>query len=137
MVHMSHPAGREEFVMNDVGKIYGGSHNHIQGRPWVFGQFRDSILPAVCHILDKFSGLKDSERGDCVKVCRAISAVVNSNDEKGVLMGRWDGNYSDGIQPFQWTGSVKILEEFVKTGKPVKYGKTFKNALFQLLKSTM
>ena len=49
MVYMSHPAGREEYIMTDVGKIYGGSHNHIQGRPWVYGQFKDSVLPAVCH----------------------------------------------------------------------------------------
>ena len=88
MVHLSHHAGREEFVMADVGKIYGGSHNQIQGRPWVFGQFRDTVLPAVCHLLDKISALRDSERGDAVKVARAISAIVNSNDDKGVLQGK-------------------------------------------------
>ena len=88
MVHLSHPAGREEFIMTDVGKIYGGSHNHIQGRPWVFGQFQDSVLPAVCHLLDNISYLRDSERADAVKVSRAISAIVNSNDENGVIRGR-------------------------------------------------
>lgn len=89
MVYLSHPAGREEFVMTDVGKIYGGSHNNIQGRPWVFGQFRDSVLPAVCHLLDNVAKLKDSERADAVKVARAISAIINSNDDKGVLQGRY------------------------------------------------
>jgi transglutaminase 1 len=122
--HLSHPAGRDEFVNAEVGKIYGGSHNHIQGRPWVFGQTKDSVLPAVCHLLDKVSKLRDSERNDPVKVSRAISALVNSNDENGVLEGRWDGNYSDGTSPSEWTGSVAILEEYMRNGgrTPVKYG---------------
>ena len=38
------------------------------------------------------------------------------------MIGRWDGQYEDGTKPFEWTGSVPILEEFMKTGKPVKYG---------------
>ena len=33
----------------------------------------------------------DAERGDPVRVVRAISAVVNSVNDDGVLMGRWDG----------------------------------------------
>ena len=52
-VHLSHPTGRDEYLFNEVGKLYGGSHNSIKGRPWIFGQFRDSILPAVCHVMDK------------------------------------------------------------------------------------
>ena len=123
-VHITHPAGREEYVLSEVGKVYGGSHNRIKGRPWVYGQMRDSVLPAVCHLLDKYDKLKDAHRGDPVRVVRAISALVNSNDDNGVLQGRWDGNYGDGTQPFEWTGSVAILEEYMKNGakQPVKYG---------------
>ena len=47
---------------------------------------------------------------------------MNSVDEKGVLIGRWDGNYADGTKPFEWTGSVPILEEYIENGKSVKYG---------------
>ena len=47
---------------------------------------------------------------------------VNSNDDKGVITGRWDGEYEDGTAPSAWTGSVPILEEFLKTEKEVKYG---------------
>ena len=39
-----------------------------------------------------------------------------------IQSGRWDGNYSDGTAPFDWTGSVAILEEYMKEGAPVKYG---------------
>lgn len=79
--------------------------------------------------------------GDPIKVARVISAVVtyailfclksclknlvfkvNSLDDKGILQGRWDGKYDDGTQPFAWTGSVAILEQFLETGSPVKYG---------------
>lgn len=48
---------------------------------------------------------------------------VNDFDEEGILEGRWDGEYSDGTAPYKWTGSVRILEEYVKNGyTPVKYG---------------
>jgi transglutaminase 1 len=40
-----------------------------------------------------------------------------------VLAIRSDGNYGDGIDPFAWTGSAAILEQFVKGNEdPVKYG---------------
>ena len=48
---------------------------------------------------------------------------VNDSDETGILMGNWSGDYSDGTAPFKWTGSVRILEEYVRQGyQPVKYG---------------
>lgn len=48
---------------------------------------------------------------------------VNCNDsDKGVLHGRWDGNYGDGDSPSDWYGSVRILRRYMETGAPVKYG---------------
>ena len=47
---------------------------------------------------------------------------VNSNDDEGVLFGRWDGEYDDGTAPAGWTGSVAILEQYLNTGKEVLYG---------------
>ena len=55
-------------------------------------------------------------------MARAISKIVNSNDDNGVLVGRWDGNYKDGTGPSTWTGSVDILDQYLTTGVPVKYG---------------
>lgn len=63
-----------------------------------------------------------SSRGDPVKVTRAISRIVNSNDDGGVLVGRWDGIYDDGTAPSEWTGSVDILAQFLETQEPVSYG---------------
>uniref|UniRef100_H2YW71 Transglutaminase-like domain-containing protein n=1 Tax=Ciona savignyi TaxID=51511 RepID=H2YW71_CIOSA len=49
--------------------------------------------------------------------------MVNCNDDTGVLWGRWDGEYSDGVRPTVWKGSVKILKEWNTTKMmPVKYG---------------
>ena len=70
-----------EYVLNDVGKIWKGSYKQYHGRHWVFGQFVDSILPACCFILSR-SGLKPTEMGDPVRVTRAISALVNSKKIK-------------------------------------------------------
>lgn len=48
---------------------------------------------------------------------------VNSNDaDNGILDGRWDGKYEDGTAPSAWTGSVKILEDYLLTRRSVKYG---------------
>ncbi|KAG5859131.1 hypothetical protein JTB14_005756 [Gonioctena quinquepunctata] len=48
--------------------------------------------------------------------------MVNSNDDDGVLIGRWDGMYDDGTAPSAWTGSVPILQEYLDTGSSVSYG---------------
>lgn len=51
-----------------------------------------------------------------------IISQVNANDDKGVVLGRWDGNYDDGTVPAAWTGSAPILSEFLETKNEVKYG---------------
>lgn len=121
-VYMEEQDRREEYVLSDVGKVYVGSFHNPRGAKWVFGQFDDVVLPACMFILEK-SKLDFTARGNPVKVVRAISAIVNSIDDDGILEGRWDGNYKDGKSPQSWTGSVKILEEYMKNqGKSVKYG---------------
>lgn len=47
---------------------------------------------------------------------------MNSNDDEGILIGRWDGEYDDGTAPAAWTGSVDILQQFLDTGMSVSYG---------------
>lgn len=48
---------------------------------------------------------------------------VNSNDDNGVLVGNWSGDYEDGVQPTAWKDSASILNQWNKqncTG--VRYG---------------
>lgn len=121
-VYLSREDARQEYVLNDVGKIYIGSHAKPRGRKWIYGQFQESVLPAVMFMLDK-TRLDITQRANVVKVARAVSAMVNSHDDNGLLVGNWSGNYGDGLAPWQWTGSATILEKYLQSGgEPVKFG---------------
>ena len=51
------------------------------------------------------------------------SLQANSMDDEGLLAGRWTSEYPKGCtKPWEWTGSVAIIEQFYNTGKPVEYG---------------
>ena len=48
---------------------------------------------------------------------------MNANDDRGVVSGRWDGKYSDGVAPTRWNGSVPILRRWSEGGgQKVRYG---------------
>ncbi|CAG9854836.1 unnamed protein product [Phyllotreta striolata] len=121
-VYMEDEKERQEYVMNENGKIWTGTFKKPKGKHWIFGQFDEVSLPTAIFLLEK-SGLSTSQRGNPVMVSRAISAMINSVDDGGLLEGKWDGDYSDGTSPFSWTGSTAILEQYLTTGgAPVKYG---------------
>ncbi|GLH05666.1 Annulin [Gryllus bimaculatus] len=112
----------EEYVLNDVGKIWVGPHTGTRGREWVFGQFDAVVLKATMYMLQR-SRMKPQVRGDPVLLTRKISQMVNSNDaDGGILEGNWSGDYDDGTAPAAWTGSVAILEEYLKNRSTVRYG---------------
>jgi hypothetical protein len=48
---------------------------------------------------------------------------TNSMDDEGLLEGKWASEYPKGsVKPWEWTGSVAIIEKYHETGKPVQYG---------------
>ncbi|XP_076449459.1 hemocyte protein-glutamine gamma-glutamyltransferase-like [Babylonia areolata] len=120
-VYLDSEKEREEYVLNDKGKIYVGSHYRFSAKPWVFGQFTDPVLDCCMYLLDRCK-LREGERGNPVHVVRRLTALVNSPDEGGVLSGNWSGDYSGGKSPLSWTGSEPILSQFYKQKTPVKYG---------------
>uniref|UniRef100_A0A671SD10 protein-glutamine gamma-glutamyltransferase n=1 Tax=Sinocyclocheilus anshuiensis TaxID=1608454 RepID=A0A671SD10_9TELE len=119
----------QEYILNENGILYQGSWDDITTVPWNFGQFEKDVVDICFEVLDNSpAALKNSEmdianRGSPVYVSRTITAMVNANDDRGVVSGRWDGEYSDGVAPTRWTGSVPILRRWSEGGgQKVRYG---------------
>ncbi|XP_051701154.2 protein-glutamine gamma-glutamyltransferase 6 isoform X1 [Oryctolagus cuniculus] len=120
---------RQEYVLNDSGVIFRGVEKHIRAQGWNFGQFEEDILSICLAILDRspshqaYPATDVCRRCDPVYVTRVISAMVNSNNDRGVVQGQWQGKYGGGTSPLHWSGSVAILQKWFKGRfKPVKYG---------------
>ncbi|EHB04277.1 Protein-glutamine gamma-glutamyltransferase 6 [Heterocephalus glaber] len=120
---------RQEYVLNDSGIIYRGVEKHIRAQGWNYGQFEEDILNICLSILDRSPSYQEDPATDVscrhnpVYVTRVVSAMVNSNNDRGVVQGQWQGKYSGGTSPLHWRGSVAILQKWFKGKyKPVKYG---------------
>ncbi|XP_029548828.1 protein-glutamine gamma-glutamyltransferase 2-like [Salmo trutta] len=128
-VHLPEEEERQEYVMREQGLVYKGSDKYISSMAWNFGQFEDDIVDICLKLLDVnpkclCDPAKDfSARCNPIYVSRVVSAMINANDDRGVLMGRWDGRYDGGMSPTHWNGSVEVLRRWLKNGSnPVKYG---------------
>uniref|UniRef100_A0A7N6AV21 Transglutaminase-like domain-containing protein n=1 Tax=Anabas testudineus TaxID=64144 RepID=A0A7N6AV21_ANATE len=113
--------GRKEYVLNDHGLIRQGSFDSMTERSWDYGQFERGILDACIYILDA-SKMPIADRGDIIKMVRMGSAMINAQDDNGVVVGNWSGNFSGGKAPASWTGSTAILLQYASTQTPVCYG---------------
>ncbi|XP_009927341.1 protein-glutamine gamma-glutamyltransferase E isoform X1 [Haliaeetus albicilla] len=128
-VFMPNKAECDEYVLEEFGIIFAGNKNHINSFGWNFGQFQEDILNICLSMLDRSLNYRQdpatdvSHRNDPKYLGRVLSAMVNANDDQGVLLGNWSGNYDGGKSPSSWTGSGEILQNWKKSGfKPVRYG---------------
>uniref|UniRef100_A0A8B9PBM3 protein-glutamine gamma-glutamyltransferase n=1 Tax=Apteryx owenii TaxID=8824 RepID=A0A8B9PBM3_APTOW len=128
-VYMANEKERQEYVLNDSGIIFQGLEKYIQQEAWNYGQFEEDILDISLAILDRSLNHRQdpavdvSNRNNPIYVSRVVSATVNSNDEKGVVQGKWNGKYCSGTNPLHWSGSVTILRKWYRGRyKPVRYG---------------
>ena len=119
-VFLADEAERKEYVLNSSGRVYIGDR---YGTAWNLALYRTTTFRAVFYILESLSKLTFEQKRDPVLVAREMSALVNVQDDNGVLVGRWDGSYEDGKDPSFWTGSGAILKQFYENGgEPVMYG---------------
>uniref|UniRef100_A0A665T5I3 Protein-glutamine gamma-glutamyltransferase 2 n=1 Tax=Echeneis naucrates TaxID=173247 RepID=A0A665T5I3_ECHNA len=128
-VYMDNEQSLAEYVLSQDGIIFRGTHKYPIKSPWNFGQFEHGILDICLRILDmnpkymKNPGKDCSGRRNPIYVARLLSAMVNCNDDQGVLLGNWSGNYGGGVSPLFWKGSQDILRNWdAQTCQPVRYG---------------
>ncbi|KAM4713874.1 protein-glutamine gamma-glutamyltransferase 2-like [Anableps anableps] len=128
-VYLPDEKERQEYVMNEHGIIYRGTAHSFGPMHWEFGQFEEEMVDICLELLDlnpKHKRDPDddvSARCNPIYISRVISAMINSNDDMGVLVGRWDNNYQDGTCPTRWLSSVRILQQWYKNScRAVKYG---------------
>ncbi|XP_075995044.1 protein-glutamine gamma-glutamyltransferase 2 [Genypterus blacodes] len=129
VVYLESQESLAEYVLAQDGIIFRGDSNLPIPTPWNFGQFESGILDACLRILDKNPKYLRNPGKDCsgrrnpVYVSRVLSAMVNCNDDDGVLAGKWKGGYEGGVSPMSWKGSVEILKSWDRSGcQPVRFG---------------
>uniref|UniRef100_A0A8C2CU02 Protein-glutamine gamma-glutamyltransferase K n=1 Tax=Cyprinus carpio TaxID=7962 RepID=A0A8C2CU02_CYPCA len=121
-VFLDNEEERKEYVLNSMGRIYYGTEQQIGARTWNFAQFEQDVLEACLFLLER-GQVAMTEWRDPVIVSRMVSALVNTNDDRGVLMGNWSDSFEGGTSPTAWSGSGDILRQYYKgSGKPVKFG---------------
>ncbi|XP_075882355.1 protein-glutamine gamma-glutamyltransferase 2-like [Nelusetta ayraudi] len=126
VVYMPKDAKRQEYILEKIGRVYKGTFKRISETPWDFGQFEPDVLRICFKILDSSPNYLANANEDCssrkdpIYVSRVLSAMINSNDDNGVLVGEWY-EYPDGVFPWDWYGSAEILQRWDESG-PVRYG---------------
>ncbi|XP_049555695.1 protein-glutamine gamma-glutamyltransferase E isoform X2 [Orcinus orca] len=128
-VFMSNHDEREEYVQEDAGVIFVGRTSYISVIGWNYGQFEEGILNICLSLLDNSLNFRRdpatdvARRDDPQYIGRVLSAMINANDDYGVVSGNWSGNYVGGQDPRNWNGSVEILKRWQSSGfRPVRYG---------------
>lgn len=107
---------RHEYIENEEGAMWLSRTSNPIG--WTFDQFDVDVLLVTLDLLNDVPLIK---RGNPVVVSRALSALMNANDEGGKLIqakyseqlglvaGKWAEPYEDGKKPWYWTGSGEIF----------------------------
>ncbi|XP_072237859.1 transglutaminase 5, like isoform X1 [Leuresthes tenuis] len=128
-VHIPFEDQREEYVQSDSGLLFMGTAMNLVSRPWSFDQYEHGVLEACLNLLQvspqhKRNRRRDNlNRNDPVYISRVVSAMINCEDDRGVLKGNWSEEFGQGVHPSSWTGSGDILKQWARSGfRPVKYG---------------
>lgn len=113
----------KEYILNESGVLFNGCWKDPESQPWFFAQFQDEVLDAALYILlAGFGGKPAKAMADPTSVSRTLVKMINADDDDGILVGNWSGNYEDGTKPDKWDSSRLILRQFMENKESVKYG---------------
>jgi uncharacterized membrane protein len=113
---------RQEYVYKETGIIYYALRDGFGN--FTFSQNSRAVLRGTLGLLE---GLSAAERGNAFAVCRTLAAMINSDDDGGVLEKRWVDDprafnaWEGGRHPSTWESAEEIFNEYAASG-PVKYG---------------
>ncbi|KAK7864957.1 hypothetical protein R5R35_004941 [Gryllus longicercus] len=123
-VYLPGEASRRECVQASEGKVWLGCARDPVSAPWVFAQYAPAVLPCAVLLLQA-AGVAPALRGDPARVAHALARAVATRlvtfkDDDGVPVDSWARERANDGVPGQWTGSVAILEEYLRTLQPVR-----------------
>ncbi|XP_028266555.1 protein-glutamine gamma-glutamyltransferase 5-like [Parambassis ranga] len=127
-VYMPLDVHLQEYIKSDHGVIYMGSYLNVSKRPWSFGQYEPGVLEACLKLLQvSTQHLTDKQKDYILRaqpayLSRVVCAMVNCNDDLGILEGKWEGSYKAGVKPTDWSSSADILLRWASNCSPVRFG---------------
>ncbi|XP_071959705.1 coagulation factor XIII A chain-like [Antedon mediterranea] len=119
-VYLGTDVERKEYIQCDTGFIWFGTAKQLRKRAWDFAQFDEGVVRCMMFMIE--SRVKVAARNDPVKVCQILCDVLNGHNEYGVMESRYNNKYSFATPPTTWNSSRMILEEYMRTQRPVRYG---------------
>ncbi|XP_071428611.1 protein 4.2 [Pithys albifrons albifrons] len=134
-VFLANEAQRQEYILNQEGIIYSGTENAVIAQPWDFSQFEEDIVDICFRLLrlgEQHQGHKDlTQRKSPVHVCRAVAAMLNCNEVKGILTQCEAGQYYNRTPPSKRLGNSPMLQQWIASKlQPVHYGQCWVFAAF-------
>ncbi len=118
-VYMPSSAERNEYILNENGLMWYRLGTYGLVAEWDYDQFDETCFGMLVVLLEQ---VDIETRANPVELSRYLSAIVNSEDDSGILVGRWESPYTDGIDPTSWKSSSDIFASYFATGQSVKYG---------------
>ncbi|XP_022820875.1 annulin-like [Spodoptera litura] len=129
-VYMPDDSHRDEFVLEDKGVLVKLNIDQFQPLRWNYAQYEKDILDCALYLVTEIGKVKGRARSDPIRTCRALSAAINTEDDNGVIVGKWPKNglgtkpetYIGGNPPWTWDSSLNILQDYYKEKNPIKFG---------------
>eukprot|EP01002_Notosolenus_urceolatus_P013961 NODE_503_length_2026_cov_12.111786_g398_i0.p1 GENE.NODE_503_length_2026_cov_12.111786_g398_i0~~NODE_503_length_2026_cov_12.111786_g398_i0.p1 ORF type:complete len:657 (-),score=142.85 NODE_503_length_2026_cov_12.111786_g398_i0:54-1775(-) len=109
----------EEYVTHDEMHYWTGTHRAPVGKIWHAEPMAVSTLKCALLFLGRVQ--HPTERADPSRVTRHLTALVDAAMDGGLAIGSWQSSFAQDVAPERFTRSTQLFEEYLETGKPVKY----------------